>query len=87
MLALQIPKLYLDQLFVSPNYQGRSIGRRLLAHTRSLLPDEIWRRCVRENTRARRWYEREGFRLETEELEPKTGFMMKHYRWKRETGS
>src|ERR1700738_4648955 len=30
MLALHLPKTYLDQLFVAPEYQGRSLGRRLL---------------------------------------------------------
>jgi GNAT superfamily N-acetyltransferase len=48
MLALHLPKLYLDQLFVAPEYQGRNLGRRLLAFTRTHLPDEIWLRCVRE---------------------------------------
>ena len=34
MLALHLPKLYLDQLFVAPEYQGQNLGRRLLAFTR-----------------------------------------------------
>src|SRR3954469_15167289 len=34
MLALQLPKLYLDQLFVAPEYQGQNLGRTLLAFTR-----------------------------------------------------
>ena len=83
MLALHLPKLYLDQLFVAPEYQGRSLGRRLLAFTRTQLPDEIFLRCVRENEKAWRWYEREGFVFETEQVEPMTGFVMKHYRWKK----
>ena len=83
MLALHLPTLLLDQLMVAPGHQGRSLGRHLLAFTRQLLPDEIWLRCVRENEKAWRWYEREGFAFETEELNPVTGFMMKHYRWKR----
>jgi ribosomal protein S18 acetylase RimI-like enzyme len=83
MLALDLPKLYLDQLFVAPQYQGRSLGRKLLAFTRTHLPDQILLRCVRENEKAWRWYEREGFVFETEEVEPMTGFVMKHYRWKR----
>src|SRR5215831_158919 len=49
MLALHLPKRYLDQLFVAPDYQGRSVGRQLLAFTRTQLPDDIWLRCVREN--------------------------------------
>jgi len=83
MLALHLPKRYLDQLFVAPGWQGRSLGRQLLAFTRTLLPDEIVLRCVRENEKAWRWYEREGFVFETEQVEPMTGFVMKHYRWKR----
>jgi ribosomal protein S18 acetylase RimI-like enzyme len=86
MLALHLPKRYLDQLMVAPAYQGRSLGRALLAFTRTQLPDEIVLRCVRENEKAWRWYEREGFVSEKEQLEPSTGFMMKHYRWKRSEG-
>jgi GNAT superfamily N-acetyltransferase len=82
MLAVHLPHLYLDQLFVAPGHQGRSLGRQLLAFTRQLLPDEIWLRCVRENEKAWRWYEREGFVFENEALEPATGRMMKYYRWK-----
>ena len=84
MLALHLPKRYLDQLFVAPAWQGRSLGRQLLAFTRTQLPDEIRLRCVRENEKAWRWYEREGFVFEQEALEPMTGFMMKYYRWTRE---
>jgi ribosomal protein S18 acetylase RimI-like enzyme len=83
MLALHLPDIYLDQLFVAPEYQGRNIGRRLLGFTRQLLPDEIWLRCVRENEKAWRWYEREGFAFEKEAVEPMTGFVMKYYRWKK----
>jgi ribosomal protein S18 acetylase RimI-like enzyme len=81
MLALHLPKLYLDQLFVAPAHQGRSLGRKLLAFTRAQLPDEICLRCARENEKAWRWYEREGFVFEKEQVEPMTGLMMKHYRW------
>src|ERR1700730_17007872 len=80
MLALHLPNRYLDQLFVAPEFQGRSLGRKLLAFTRTYWRDEIWRRCVRENEKAWRWYEREGFLFEKEEVEPMTGYMMKYYR-------
>ena len=83
MLALHLEKHYLDQLFVAPGYQGRSVGRQLLAFTRTQLPDEIRLRCVRENEKAWRWYEREGFVFEKEAVEPMNGFMMKYYRWNR----
>ncbi|MCA1402002.1 GNAT family N-acetyltransferase [Bradyrhizobium sp. BRP56] len=83
MLALHMPTSLLDQLMVVPAYHGRSLGRELLAFTRRQMPDEIWLKCVRENEKAWRWYEREGFVFEREAPNPVTGFMMKHYRWKR----
>ena len=83
MLALHMPNRYLDQLFVAPEYQGQNLGQQLLAFTRSQLPDEIWLRCVRENEKAWRWYEREGFVFEKEAVEPMNGFVMKYYRWKK----
>ena len=84
MLALQLPRLELDQIFVAPEYQGRSLGRKLLAFTRTQLPDEIQLRCAEGNVKAWRWYEREGFLYEKQEISPVTGLMMKHYRWKKD---
>ena len=84
MLALHLPKHRLDQLFVAPQYQGQSLGRKLLAFTRTHLPDEIRLRCIRENEKAWRWYEREGFVFETEKVDPMNGFALKYYRWKRQ---
>jgi ribosomal protein S18 acetylase RimI-like enzyme len=83
MLALHLPDRYLDQLFVAPEYQSSGLGRRLLAFTRQQLPDEIWLRCVRENEKAWRWYEREGFVFEREDTEPAMGRVMKYYRWRK----
>jgi ribosomal protein S18 acetylase RimI-like enzyme len=84
MLALHVPNKHLDQLFVAPEYHGKSIGRMLLALARQHLPEEMWLRCVRENEKAWRWYEREGFVFENEDISPVTGHAMKCYRWKKE---
>jgi ribosomal protein S18 acetylase RimI-like enzyme len=83
MLAINPRDFYLDQLWVAPAYQGRGIGRALLAFTRQKMPDEIWLRCVVQNESAWRWYEREGFLLEGEEDVPPSHMQMKRYRWKR----
>jgi len=84
MLAIHVSDCYLDQLFVAPEYQGNSLGRKLLAFTRQQLPNEIWLRCVRENEKAWRWYERQGFVFEKERLEAANGRVMKYYRWKKQ---
>ena len=85
MLAFRLRDAYLDQLFIAPEYQGNGLGKRLLGFTRDKLPNEIWLRCVRENDRAWRWYEREGFVFEKEQLDAGSGFTMKYYRWKKGT--
>jgi len=84
MLAINVERLYLDQLMIAPSHQGRALGRRLLAFTRELLPGEIWLRCAEGNEKAWRWYEREGFVLEKSEADPLHGRTMKYYRWKRQ---
>jgi GNAT superfamily N-acetyltransferase len=82
-LALRLADGCLGQLFIAPNYQGQGLGKRLLAFAREQMPNEIWLRCVRENEKAWRWYEREGFVFEKEEVNPMTGFTMKIYRWRK----
>ena len=83
MLAFRPHDGYLDQLFIAPEHQGKGLGKRLLGFTREKLPNEIWLRCVRENERAWRWYEREGFMFEKEQFDPASGYVMKYYRWRR----
>jgi GNAT superfamily N-acetyltransferase len=50
-----------DQLYIEPRWIGHGIGRRLidLAKTHSPSGLELW--CFQANTRARRFYERNGF--------------------------
>jgi ribosomal protein S18 acetylase RimI-like enzyme len=83
MLALHLPDRYLDHCSSRRNIRARTSGGAARLHAQHL-PDEIWLRCVRENEKAWRWYEREGFVFEKEEVEPMTGFVMKYYRWKKE---
>lgn len=82
MLALHLPDRFLDQLFVAPAYQGKGVGRQLLAFSRQQMPDEIFLRCAVKNEKAWRWYEREGFVFENEVVSQSTGLMMKQYRWR-----
>jgi ribosomal protein S18 acetylase RimI-like enzyme len=52
----------IDQLFVAPEFQHRGIGQALLAHARSLSPTFLRLYTLQINTRARAFYEKNGFR-------------------------
>ncbi len=83
MLAIRPKDRHLDQLFVAPSFQRRGIGKALLAFARTQMPAEIWLRTAVDNVRAVRWYEREGFRKEREELRPDHPWKRGYYRWRR----
>ena len=56
---------WVDHLYVHPDYQGRGHGRALLALAQaSALSLRLW--TFQCNLRARRFYERHGFRIEQE---------------------
>ncbi len=62
----------LDQLFVEPGHQGQGIGTRLLTEALRCMPAVATLNVFEQNTQARRFYERHGFRevrrfLNTEE--------------------
>jgi ribosomal protein S18 acetylase RimI-like enzyme len=83
MLAVRPPDNHLDQLFVSPEFQGRGLGKRLLALAREMMPREVWLRTSVANERAWRWYERAGFVRERVELQPGWSQPRAYYRWRR----
>ena len=53
---------HLDMLFVDPAAQAGGVGSRLLAHVEAAGACTL--ECFRDNTAARRFYERHGWRLE-----------------------
>ncbi len=85
MLALVVADKHLDQLFVAPHCQGQGVSRALLSFAREKMPDEIWLRAAIANLRAIRWYEREGFVKEREEVRTHWSGPRAYYRWKRST--
>lgn len=50
-----------DQLYVSPDNQGRGVGDRLLAHAKQLRPAGLRLHTFQKNAPARRFYEDRGF--------------------------
>ena len=53
----------IDQLYVSPDYQRRGLGKVLLEHARSLSPEHLWLYTLQINTDGRAFYEKNGFRI------------------------
>ena len=53
---------WVEHLYVDPNHQGQGVGSALLAATKSAQPEglDLW--AFQRNSRARRFYERRGFR-------------------------
>lgn len=52
----------IDHLYVAPEYTGAGIGTKLLAQAKSELGSPLRLYTFQENTGARRFYERHGFR-------------------------
>lgn len=75
----------LDQLFVAPSCQRRGIGRCLLDFAKGRMPTGFWLRTAVANTRACRFYEREGFVRGSMAPHPRHGHPTVIYRWSLET--
>lgn len=71
----------LCELFVCPDWLGRGIGRRLLEHAKAEMPEGFTLYTSAANTRARRFYEREGLSLRYEAPHPRSGHAVAHYGW------
>lgn len=61
---------YIDRLYVEPTQQRKGIGRALLEHALTLSPLEISLHTHQQNTRARSFYEKFGFRPVKFDLSP-----------------
>jgi putative acetyltransferase len=73
---------HLDQFCVSSREKGRGVAQRLMAEVRRYSPQEIILDVNAMNTRAIRFYEREGFRKTGEGINPRSGLPVLHYRWR-----
>lgn len=81
LLALKPATSCLDQIFILPEAQGRGIGAALLDFAKRQLPGGMWLGTAAENTGARRFYERHGFRLSETGTHPRLGYPVVTYRW------
>jgi GNAT superfamily N-acetyltransferase len=73
---------WIDQLYVDPEWFGRGLGSQLVELAKELRPSglDLW--TFQSNKRARRFYERHGFRpQETTDGENEEGAADVRYRW------
>ena len=63
-LAIDRQDKCLSQLFVAPEFQNRTLGQKLLEQAKREMPSGFWLRTDEGNTRARRFYERYGLKLD-----------------------
>lgn len=81
MLALDRSAKTIDQIFVDPQYHGNGSAQTLLQFAQQQLPDGLSLWTAKENARARRFYEKHGFRLEEESPHPRYGYPICVYSW------
>ena len=61
---------FIDHLYVHPDYQQRGIGKALLDLAHQHSPEHIWLYTLQINTKARVFYEKNGFILEKFGMSP-----------------
>jgi RimJ/RimL family protein N-acetyltransferase len=62
-ISRRAPFGWIDQLYIDPLFYGRGIGSQLLQSALASLPRPVRLYTLQRNRRARRFYERRGFRV------------------------
>jgi putative acetyltransferase len=73
---------YLDQLVVAPDRWGSEVAGALVDEAKRLAPDGITLLVNKDNARAIRFYERNGFVHAGEDVNPTSGRPVKKMEWK-----
>jgi putative acetyltransferase len=74
-------KGYLDQLVVSPDHWGSPLATSLVDEAKRLSPGGVTLLVNRDNTRAIRFYERNGFMHAGEDVNPTSGRPVLKMKW------
>jgi putative acetyltransferase len=73
---------YLDQLVVAPEHWGSALGDALLDEAKRRAPDGVTLLVNKDNARAIRFYERNGFVPAGEDVNPTSGRPVLKMEWK-----
>jgi putative acetyltransferase len=74
---------YLDQLVVAPDRWGSPLAKALVDEAKQLSPERITLLVNKDNARAIRFYERNGFVDAGEDVNPTSGRPVKKMAWKK----
>jgi putative acetyltransferase len=76
------PSGYLDQLVVAPDHWGSNLGNALVDEAKRRSPDRITLLVNKDNARAIRFYQRNGFVQAGEDVNPISGKPVLRMEWK-----
>jgi putative acetyltransferase len=74
---------YIDQIVVAPEYWGAGIAEMLLAEAKRLSPEQLKLHVNQDNARALRFYQKHGFAIAGEDVNPRSGAPVYFMKWER----
>jgi putative acetyltransferase len=75
---------YLDQVVVAPHHWGAGIAEMLLAEAKRLSPGRLELHVNQDNARAVRFYQKHGFAVAGEDVNPRSGAAVYLMKWAKE---
>lgn len=72
---------YLDQIVVAPRHWGAGVAEMLLAEAKRLSPGRLELHVNQDNARAARFYQKHGFGVAGEDVNPRSGAPVYLMRW------
>ena len=73
---------YLDQIVVAPEVWGTEVGTMLIAEARQISPQGLDLHVNQDNARAIRFYEKHGFVVTGQDLNPRSGAPLHKMSWR-----
>lgn len=78
---------YLDQIVVAPHHWGGGIAELLLDEAKRLSPGRLELHVNQDNARAVRFYQKHGFEIAGEDVNPRSGAAVYLMKWGKEANS
>jgi putative acetyltransferase len=73
---------YLDQIVVAPEAWGSEVGALLVAEARRISPQGLDLHVNQDNARAIRFYEKHGFTITGQDVNPRSGAPVHKMSWR-----